>query len=155
TRIAANKPDAIFYAGSDSEGVDIRRQMIEVPGLGHTPFLGGNGIHTTAFASASLAGDPAFSTALSVVPTSGTFVQQYQAKYNALGTYSAAGYDSVNIFLAALKTAIAHKVTIPTGGNQTRTALTFRQAVIRAVAQTNYTSVTGQQYTFTANGDTL
>ncbi len=40
TQIAATKPDAIFYAGSDSEGIAIRRQMITVPALNHTAFLG-------------------------------------------------------------------------------------------------------------------
>ncbi len=157
THIAIARPDAIFYAGSDSEGTAIRQQITQIPGLQNTPFLGGNGIHTIAFASAiaPLGGGTVWSTAPAIMPTTGTFVQQYQAKYGALGTYSAAGYDSVNILLAAIKLAVAHKVTLPTSGNQANTAAAFRKSIIGYVAQTNYTSVTGVQYTFTANGDAL
>ncbi|GCE08108.1 branched-chain amino acid ABC transporter substrate-binding protein [Dictyobacter aurantiacus] len=157
TQIAALRPDAIFYAGGDAEGTTIRMQMGHIPGLFNTPFLGGNGIHTTTFASAiaPLGGGLVYSTAPAIVPTTGTFVQQYQASYGTPGTYSAAGYDSVNILLAALKTAIAHKAQAPVKGNQAKAALAFRQKVVGGVAQTSYTSVTGLQYTFTANGDAL
>ncbi|HEY4384691.1 MAG TPA: branched-chain amino acid ABC transporter substrate-binding protein, partial [Ktedonobacteraceae bacterium] len=157
TQIAVLKPDAIFYAGSDSEGTTIRQQMLRIASLTNIPFLGGNGIHTMTFANAiaPMGGGPNYSTELALMPTTGTFVQQYQAAYGTPGSYSVAGYDSVNILLAALKATIAGKLAAPTSSSQTTVATTFRSSVINGVTQTNYTGVTGIQYTFTAGGDAL
>jgi branched-chain amino acid transport system substrate-binding protein len=68
TQIAATKPDLIFYAGSDTTGGTLtRQQMLQVVGLQNKPLAGGEGIHTTAFATRiGLTGGPVYSTAIGV-----------------------------------------------------------------------------------------
>lgn len=159
TQIAATKPDLIFYAGSDTTGGTlIRQQMQQVPSLQNTPFAGGEGIHTTSFATTiGLTGGPVYSTAIGVdvtaLPSAASFVQQYQAKYGQPPSISSAsGFDSTNLLIAAIKTAIAEGAKPPTTAGNTAAAKLFRQAVINAVAKTSYDGVAGH-YSFNANGD--
>lgn len=158
-KVAAAKPDVVYYAGVDSTGgTQICKQMATTPGLSNTPFAGGDGIQTSAFATAiGTNGAAVYSTVAAVdatkVPSAASFIATYTAKYGALGAYSASGYDAMNILLNAIKAAIAGGAKPPTNSSNSTTASTFRQAVINAVAQTNYNGVTGHQ-SFDANGDT-
>lgn len=159
TLIAATKPDLIFYAGGDiTGGTQIRQQMRMIPGLQNIPFAGGEGIHTTAFASAiGLTGGPDYCTAtgadVTAVPSAASFVQQYQAKYGQPpSSYSAGGFDSVNLLIAAIKTAIAGGAKPPATASNTAAAKLFRQAVINAVAKSSYDGV-ASHYSFNADGD--
>ncbi len=160
TKVASKKPDVIYYAGVDSTGgTQIRKQMATTPGLTKTPFGGGDGIQTSAFATAigTSNGGPVYSTVAAIdatkVPAAASFIQKYQAKYGALGAYSASGYDCMKILLNAIKAAIQGGAKPPTNSGDTAAAQAFRQAVINAVAKTDYNGVTGHQ-SFDANGDT-
>lgn len=160
TKVASKKPDVIYYAGVDSTGgTQIRKQMATTPGLTKTPFGGGDGIQTSAFATAigTTNGGPVYSTVAAIdatkVPAAASFIQKYQAKYGALGAYSASGYDCMKILLNAIKAAIQGGAKPPTNSGDTAAAQAFRQAVINAVAKTDYNGVTGHQ-SFDANGDT-
>ena len=160
TKVSSKKPAVIYYAGVDSTGgTQIRKQMVSVPGLQKTPFAGGDGIQTSAFATAigTSSGGPVYSTVAAVdatkVPSAATFISNYTAKYGPLGAYSASGYDAMKILLAAIKNAIAGGAKAPTSASDSATAQTFRQAVINQIAMTNYNGVTGHQ-SFDANGDT-
>lgn len=159
TKVAAAKPDVVYYAGVDSTGgTQIRKQMATTPGLTKVPFAGGDGIQTSAFATAiGASGSAVYSTVAAIdatkVPAAASFIQKYQAKYGALGAYSASGYDCMKILLNAIKAAIQGGAKPPANSGDTTTAQSFRQAVINAVAKTDYSGVTGHQ-SFDANGDT-
>ncbi len=160
TKVAAAKPDVIYYAGVDSTGgTQIRKQMVSTPGLQKTPFAGGDGIQTSAFATAigTTTGGAAYSTVAAVdatkVPSAASFIQKYQTKYGPLGAYSAGGYDCAKIMIMAIKNAIAAGAKPPTSSSDTTATQAFRQAVIDQVAKTDYNGVTGHQG-FDTNGDT-
>jgi branched-chain amino acid transport system substrate-binding protein len=160
TKVAAKKPDVIYFAGVEANGgLQIRKQMVTTPGLANTPFAGGDGIQDSAFATAigTSSGGPVFSTVAAVdatkVPSAASFIQKYQAKYGSLGAYSASGYDCAKILILAIKAAIAGGAKPPANSGDASGAQAFRQAVINAIAQTNYDGVTGHQ-AFDQNGDT-
>lgn len=162
TKIAHSKPDVIYFAGLDSTGgIPIRKQMENTPGLQNTPFEGGDGLQTSAFAAAlgSSTGGPVYSSVATIDATkvnssiATTFIKNYTAKYGTLGAYSAAGYDCAWILIDAVKAAVAAGAKAPTNSNDSAGASSFRQAVIDQVAKTNYNGVTGHQ-SFDNNGDT-
>jgi branched-chain amino acid transport system substrate-binding protein len=161
TKIAALKPDGIYFAGLDSTGgIAIAKQMAKTPGLAKIPLFGGDGLQTSAFATAiGTHGVTVYSTVASVDATKLTsaanFIKQYDATYgaSAFGAYSAQASDDAQILLNAIKAAIASGAKPPTSSSDSDTAKTFRQAVIDQVAKTDYNGVTGHQ-SFDANGDT-
>lgn len=162
TKVAAAKPDFIYFAGLDSTGgINLRKQMVGVASLANTPLLGGDGLETSSFATAigTNKGGPVYATVATVdptkVPAAKTFLANYDAKYGAAayGAYSAAGYDCAKIILLAVKAAIAAGAKAPTNSSDADGAKAFRQAVIDQVAKTDYNGVTGHQR-FDANGDT-
>ena len=162
TQIATKHPDAIYFGGLNSTGGDlIRQQMLQVPGLTTTPLAGGDGLVTSDFASAIpfTKGGPTYGTVATVdvaqVPTASTFIQQYNATYGAanFGAYSAAAYDSMNIMIQAIKTALANGAHTPQNSSDTAGATAFRQAVINAIQNIQFDGVLGHQ-AFDSNGDT-
>jgi branched-chain amino acid transport system substrate-binding protein len=162
TKIAALKPDAIYFAGLDSTGgISIRTQMETTAGLEKTPFIGGDGLQTGDFASTigTSKGGPVYATVATIdptqIPSAKTFLDNYNAKYGAAayGAYSAAGYDCAKIILLAVKNALAAGAKAPATSSDLDTAKAFRQAVIDQVAKIDYNGVTGHQ-TFDKNGDT-
>jgi branched-chain amino acid transport system substrate-binding protein len=84
-----------------------------------------------------------------------TFRQQYATAFpsDPINVYSAASYDSANILIQAIKTALAKGAKPPTNSSDSATATTFRQAVIAAVQGISYSGITGTQ-SFDTNGDT-
>lgn len=164
TKIAQlkTKPDVIYFAGLDSTGgIPIRKQMESTPGLQSTPFMGGDGLQTSAFASAigTSNGGPVYSSVATIDATkvnssvATTFIKNYTAKYGALGAYSAAGYDCAWIVIRAVKAAVNAGAKAPANSNDSTAASSFRQAVIDQIAKTDYNGVTGHQ-SFDSNGDT-
>jgi branched-chain amino acid transport system substrate-binding protein len=152
----------IYFGGLNSTGGDlIRQQMLQVPGLQTTPLGGGDGIVTSDFASAvpTGKGGPSYGTVatLDVVKSPGgsSFIQQYNAIYGQanFGAYSAAAYDSMNILIQAIKTALANGAHTPQNSSDSAGAVTFRTAVIAAIQGISFTGVLGHQ-SFDANGDT-
>jgi branched-chain amino acid transport system substrate-binding protein len=162
TSIATKHPDAIYFGGNNSTGGDlIRQQMLQVPGLANTPIAGGDGIVTSDYASAIAngKGGPAYGTVATVdeagASTAQTFLQQYDQTYGAsnLGAYSAAGFDCANILIQAIKTALAGGAKTPQNASDLTGAASFRQAVINAIQNIQFTGVLGPQ-SFDKNGDT-
>jgi branched-chain amino acid transport system substrate-binding protein len=162
TQIATKSPDVIYFGGLNSTGGDlIRQQMLQVSGLQTTPLGGGDGIVTSDFAKAvpTGKGGPSYGTVATVdvvkAPGGSTFVQQYNAAYGAanFGAYSAAAYDSMNILIQAIKTALANGAHTPQSSSDTAGGVAFRTAVIAAIQGISFTGVLGHQ-SFDTNGDT-
>jgi branched-chain amino acid transport system substrate-binding protein len=86
-------------------------------------------------------------------PAAASFVTNYTKTYGQLGAYSASGYDCMKIVINAIKAAIDGGAKPAQNSGDSSTATTFRQAVIDAMAKTDYTGLTGH-HTFDANGDT-
>jgi branched-chain amino acid transport system substrate-binding protein len=162
TQVAALHPDVLYFGGLDSTGgILIRQQMQQVPGLQNLPMGGGDGIVTPTFATTiqPLGGAGVYGT-VAVVDTSQnpnakTFVSQYTAAFpnDPINVYSAASYDSANIEIQAIKTALGSGAKAPTSSSDSATATTFRTAVIAAIQGIAYDGVTGHQ-SFDSNGDT-
>jgi branched-chain amino acid transport system substrate-binding protein len=162
TQIASKKPAVIYFGGLDSTGgILIRQQMEQVPGLQSLPFAGGDGLVTSTFSKTigTTGGGPIFGTVATTDVAQATnaqsFLSAYDSTYGAanLGAYSAAGYDCANIVIQAIKTALAGGAKPPTSSSDTTDAATFRQAVITAIQNIQFTGVLGPQ-SFDANGDT-
>jgi len=110
TRIAANKPDLIYFPIFIAEGGFICSQMRDVPGLEQTAMMGADGIFSPDFLKAcgknvvgmfwSSPNFEAFGSAYQ------TLVDKYLKKYNVKGTlapFHAHSYDAMNMILAALQ----------------------------------------------------
>lgn len=161
-QIASKSPDLIYFGGVDSTGGTlIRQQMEQVPALKSLTFGGGDGIVTPSFASTIglNSGGPVYGTVAvvdtTVTSSAASFRSQYDAIYGAanLNVYSAAAYDSTNIIIQAIKTALANGVHTPQNSGDAAGAKVFRQAVINAIQNISYDGVTGHQ-SFDSNGDT-
>jgi branched-chain amino acid transport system substrate-binding protein len=161
TKIAATKPDVIFFGGNDSTGgIALRQQMEQVPALKNTPMLAGDGTQTSAFAQTiGHTGGPVFTSVASVnaaaIASSADFFKAYDAKYgqNNIGSYSAGSYDSVMILIQSIKAALANGAVTPKNSSDAAGAQVFRQAVIDQIQKIDYKGVTGE-HTFDQNGDT-
>lgn len=169
TKIAILHPDMIYFSGLDRpEGITLYKQMASITGLLHTPFVSDDGIITRTFAEAvGVPHSPVYSTVSLVdvtkLPSMANFVNRYQAAYGPIvvnnadlsegGIYSAYSYDSARILLNAIKRAVYAGFRVPTYAGDLNTARIFRQAVIDALAKTDYNGVLGHQ-SFDANGDT-
>ncbi len=162
TQIASTSPDMIFFGGNDSTGGTLmRQQMQQIAQLKNTPFVAGDGTQTSAFArTIGNTGGPVFTSVAAVNPAAlggvaTTFISNYSTKYGAnnISSYSGGAYDCAKIIMNAVKSAINSGVSTPKDSNDAAQAKTFRQAVIDAIAKTDYTGVTGH-HTFDQNGDT-
>ncbi|MBV9256668.1 MAG: branched-chain amino acid ABC transporter substrate-binding protein [Ktedonobacteraceae bacterium] len=159
-KIAAAKPDVVYFGGNDSTGgTPFRKQMATTAGLTKTPIGAGDGVRTGAFAQTigTTSGGPVYATVAAVdpskVPAAATFATNYQAKYGQLGAYSGGAYDCMKILIQAIKKAIDGGAKPPTDSGQADAATTFRQAVIDAMKTVKYSGITGT-HSFDANGDT-
>jgi branched-chain amino acid transport system substrate-binding protein len=160
TQIATQHPDVIYFGGLDSTGgILIRKQMNQVPGLQNIPLGGGDGLVTPTFATTIGTGGATTYGTVAVVDTSKnpaavTFNSQFKAAFtDPENVYSAAAYDCANILIQGIKTALAGGAHTPKDASDLTGAKTFRQAVINAIQNINYTGVTGHQ-SFDTNGDT-
>lgn len=160
TQVASKHPDVIYFGGVDSTGgIQVRKQMANIPGLQNVPFGGGDGIVTPTFATTiGTSGAPSYGTVAVVDtttnPAAQTFVSQYHAAFtDPINVYSAAAYDCANILIQAIKTALANGAHTPTNSSDAAGAKAFRTAVIAAIQNINFTGVTGHQ-SFDSNGDT-
>lgn len=160
TKINATKPDLLYFGGNDSTGgIPLRTQMVQYSNLKNTPFAGGDGIQSAAFAAAisDWSAAPVYST-IAVVDTAHSapaaqFIKDFTKEFGALGSYSAAAYDSAKILMIAAGKAIAGGAKAPANSADTDTANSFRAAVVAQVAKTDYNGIDGHQ-SFDANGDT-
>ncbi|MGA9347895.1 MAG: branched-chain amino acid ABC transporter substrate-binding protein [Anaerolineae bacterium] len=152
TRIAAGKPDLIYFPIFVKAGGFVCAQMRDVAGLEKTVMMGADGIYTPDFVKAC--GKNAIGMYWSSPDFSAfgagyqTLVDKYKTKYNLPGTYApfhAHSYDAMNIIFAAIE-----KVAVkdPDG-----TLHIGRQALRDAVAATkDFKGLTGN-LTCDPNGD--
>ncbi len=118
-KVKASKAPVIYYAGYYSEAGKLAKQLRDA-GVTAT-FLSGDGSKDPGFIAA--AGAPAAEAAeltcpcadpaVATDPASVAFTAAYTKKFNkAPGTYSAEGYDTANIFVAAVKAGNTTRETI-------------------------------------------
>ncbi len=161
TQIATMHPSVIYFAGLDSTGgILVRQQMEKIAALKNTPYAGGDGLQTSTFATTiGLNGGPIYSTVAAadadIIPAAQAFITKYKSVYGAAqyGAYSASGFDAMNIYIQAIKTALANGAKNPQNSNDSAGAKLFRQAVINAIQGISFNGVIGHQ-SFDSNGDT-
>jgi branched-chain amino acid transport system substrate-binding protein len=152
TRIAAGKPDLIYYPIFIAEGGFIASQIRDVPGLEKTAMMGADGVFSPDFLKAGgkntvgmFWSSPNFELFGSTYPT---LVANYLKKYNVKGTlapFHAHAYDGMSIVLAALE-----KSTVKDADG---TLHVQKQALRDAIGATkDFKGVTGN-LTCDANGD--
>ena len=160
TAAAAKHPDVLYFGGNYSTGgTVIQKQMRTIPGLQNTVYAGGDGMTGSQdFYNQILANNGTFYVTIaapdaSKIPAAAKFISDYKARFHAdLGPYSAQAFDSMNVLIQAIKTALT--TTKPaTSPSDTTNGNAFRQAVINALKQTSYDGVTGH-ISFDENGDT-
>jgi len=110
TRIAANKPDLIYFPIFVAEGGFICNQIRDVPGLEKTVMMGADGIFSPDFIKACGKNVAGFFWSSPNFSAFGTaykdLVAKYLKKYNVPGVlapFHAHAYDAMNMILAALQ----------------------------------------------------
>jgi branched-chain amino acid transport system substrate-binding protein len=152
TRIAAGKPDLIYYPIFIAEGGFIASQIRDVPGMEKVVMMGADGIFSPDFLKAGgkntigmFWSSPNFAAFGSGYQT---LVEKYLKKYNLKGTlapFHAHAYDAANMIFAAIEKAT---VKDPDG-----TLHVQKQALRDALQATkDFPGVTGK-LTCDANGD--
>lgn len=153
TKIAATKPDLVYYGGVYNAGAVLAKQLKD--GGVDAPMMGGDGLYDAQFvalAGASNAeGDFATSVGLPLdqLPQGAQFESEFKAAYpgKEIAAYDAYSYDAAMVIgkatLAAAKKVGADKVTTTAG----------RQEIIAQVAAFKGTGITGD-IAFDKNGDT-
>lgn len=147
TKIAAKKPQLVFYGGTTSTGAGlIRQQMFDV-GLGSVPFMGGDGIPDLATVAGARADGTYYTVAApnaEKLASARDFVKAYEAAYHQpVGPYSANAYAAAQVAIAAIESAIRGA-----GGK-----MPARSAVLDAVAQTHDLQTPIGKIGFDRNGD--
>ena len=149
TKIAAAKPDMLFFGGVSSTGGALLRRQMPDAGLGKLPYFGGDGIASDDFLkTAGAAADGTYWTIaapdVNRLASARSFVKAYRSRFKSEpGGYSAPAYTATKIVLAAIEKAIAAGGGFPT-----------RDAVLTNVAATqDFASPIGS-VGFDANGDT-
>jgi branched-chain amino acid transport system substrate-binding protein len=132
TKIAAEKPDAIFFGGIVSTGGAILRKQMGDVGLGGVPYFGGDGLASPEYAP--LAGAEADGTYFTLVapdvdrlPAARRFVAAYRARFGSEpGQYSAGAYVAAEVAIGAIRAALVPRAAAGAGVD--------RGAVLEAVA---------------------
>lgn len=144
-KVAAAKPDVVFFGGVTSTGGGlIRKQMFGV-GLGKVAYMGGDGLADLATVAAGQADGSYYSLAAPnaiKLPSAQAFVKAYRAKYNSdIGPYSANAYAAAQVAADAIIRAIGKGGALPT-----------RASVVSNVASTKLDTPIGP-ISFDKNGD--
>jgi branched-chain amino acid transport system substrate-binding protein len=127
TKAHAESPDLVFYGGTTSTGGGLVRKQMSDAGLGSVTYLGGDGISDDSFLTT--AGSSADGSYYTVAAPQGqsSFVAAYRKRFDAeVGAYSANGYASAAVAIAAIEKAIV------ANGNK----LPSRAQVLQQVAAT-------------------
>src|SRR5579872_3088553 len=111
TKVAATKPELVFYGGTTSTGAGlIRLQMFDV-GLGNVTLMGGDGIPDIATVAGARADGTLYTVAApnaEKLPSARAFVTAYAAAYHEpIGPYSANAYAAAQVALTAIERALA------------------------------------------------
>ena len=108
TRIAATKPDIVFFGGNTSTGGGLFRKQMPDAGIGTLLYAGADGISDTQFLKdAGDTADNVYVTVASVnaakLPAAQKFLADYQTEYNqAVGPYSANAYVATMVLIRAI-----------------------------------------------------
>ena len=109
TKIKPMSPDLIYFGGIYPEGALLLRQMRSLDLL--AVLMGGDGLATPVFlqlASPTLA-EGTYATMVGgdtkKIPTAQQFIKDYESRFGEMGQWSAYGFDSANILLAAVQKA--------------------------------------------------
>jgi len=146
-KVAATRPDVIFYGGVTSTGGGlIRKQMSDV-GMAGTPFLGGDGIADLATVAGPLS-DGAYYTLAAPnavkLPSARAFVKAYAARYHsAIGPYSANAFAAAQVAIAGIERAF----------KKTGNTLPTRAQVVAAIASSPNVATPIGPIAFDKNGD--
>lgn len=147
TKIAATKPQLIFYGGTTSTGAGLIRQQMFGTGLGHVAFMGGDGIPDIATVAGARADGTYYTVAapnVAKLPSAQAFLKDYAAAYHSpVGPYSANAYAAAQVAIAAIRKALA------LNGN----AMPTRAQVLAQVAKTSGLQTPIGTIGFDANGD--
>ncbi|HEY5473053.1 MAG TPA: branched-chain amino acid ABC transporter substrate-binding protein [Candidatus Limnocylindrales bacterium] len=153
TKIKATNPDFIYYGGIYNSGALLAKQAKDNGIKG--PLMGGDGLYDPQFialaGAAQAEGDYATSVGLPLdkLPAGVDFKAAYEKQFpgKEIAAYDAYAYDATNVIinatLAAAKSGGAAALTTPAG----------RTAIIKNVADTKATGITGD-ISFDAKGDT-
>jgi branched-chain amino acid transport system substrate-binding protein len=146
-KVAAAKPDAIFYGGVTSTGGGLmRKQMFDV-GLGKVAFLGGDGIADLATVAGTSADGTYYTLAApnaEKLPSAQALVKDYEARYHSpIGPYTANAYAAAEVAIDAFRRAIAANANkIPS-----------RAQVVAQIAKTDALPTPIGPVSFDENGD--
>jgi branched-chain amino acid transport system substrate-binding protein len=151
TRIAANKPELIYFGGFIAEGALLVAQKNDV-GMRDVKFMGADGIKSDKYIEAARgAAEGSYSSSADVPSTAQLreFRQRYQQRFNIepekLGPFHGQAYDAVRL----LAQKISEVSTVDTQGN----LVIGRKALADAVRATrNFNGLTGT-LSCDANGD--
>ena len=153
TKIAATKPDLVYYGGIYNAGALLGKQLKD--GGVKVPLMGGDGLYDPQYivlaGAANAEGDFATSVGAPIAdaPGGAAFLAAYAKEYpnDKPAAYDAYSYDAANVIMKSVIKAAASvgadKITTTAG----------RQAIIADVAAFNGTGVTGA-ISFDASGDT-
>jgi len=137
-KIAAAKPEMLYYGGVTSTGGGLMRQQMFDTGLGSMPFMGGDGIVDLATVAGKAADGTYFTVAApnaEKLPAAQTFVKDYVARFHEpVGPYSANAFVAAQVAIAAILSAAA----------ENKGALPTRAAVLAKVAATDMPSAVGR-----------
>ena len=109
TKIKALAPDLVYFAGMFPEGALLIKQRAEVGLRGR--FMGGDGLFDPELIELATpqAAEGVYLTTIGSdvhqIPAAKEFVRAYEARYGAIGAYSAYAYEATSIALWALKQA--------------------------------------------------
>lgn len=152
-KIKAENPDVVYYGGTYNAAALLSKQM-KAAGV-KAPMMGGDGLYDPEFiklAGDTSEGDLCTSVGLPLdkLPNGQQFAADYAAEFpeEQIGAYDAYSYDAADTLIKAIL-----KVAGEQGVDQLGSPA-GRDAIIAAVAATDFQGVTGQ-VKFDENGDTL
>ncbi len=151
TKIAAEKPDAIFFGGIVSTGGAILRKQMGDAGLGRVPYFGGDGLASPQYLP--LAGAQADGTYFTLMapdvdrlPAAHRFVAAYRGRFGSEpGQYSAGAYAAAEVTIGAIRAALLAGAPAGAGVD--------RGAVLRAVSGTHLAVTPAGPVAFDSDGD--
>ena len=154
TKIAATKPELVYYGGIYNAGALLAKQLKE--GGVSAPFMGGDGLYDGEFiklaGAANANGDFATSVGLPIanLPKGQTFKAAFDKKYpgQEIAAYDAYSYDAATVIGKAVLEAATGL-----GGADKVTTADGKKAIVANVAKFSGEGVTGA-IAFDAKGDT-
>jgi branched-chain amino acid transport system substrate-binding protein len=158
----ANPPDVVFFGGRTDRGAEEFYKAMKNNNIAQkTVYAGGSGLISPPdfIGIVSPITNPIYASFPFVdvenLPNATNFIDHFERVegVSSYGKYTAAGYDSANVLIQAIKVAIHNGVQPPRSASDARSAKAFRQAVTDAIKSISYTGITGP-ISFDANGDT-